>query len=131
MAIFGEFFWNSLAIFWRILCEFLGIFFSEFHQNSLEILWEFFENSWGILGDFFGISLEFLWDFFGYSLGILMEFYWNSLGMYVWEVLNMTLNDAFFSLLRRNRTTNQILRSALARSHLINCLYFIFSGCLL
>ena len=80
--------------------------------------------------DYQGNSLGILWKFYGNSLGIFWEFFGNSL-----KNLNCTLTQncecdmkwcKFWLKERqdRTRTTNQILRSALAKSRLKKLNFF-------
>ena len=146
-GIFLEFFEIFWGIFWRNFSEFLGNFWGivlKFLENSLWILWEFSGILWEFFGNSLGVLWEFFWEFFGNSLGIvwgcivwgfwfgkflwiLWDFFWIFLWV-LWEfqiantywhkVVNVTWIDAIFDLRRDKDRTNQILRSALARSRL-------------
>ena len=116
-----EFFGNSLGILWEFLGNSLGILWEFFGDVWLGVLiwkfYEFYHNSFEFLGNSFGILLEFL--------GILLEFFgdvcFGALNVWVLILGNFDLKWCNFWLKERQgqgRTTNQILRSALARSRL-------------
>ena len=105
LGIFREFFWNFLGVLLEFFWNSYDTFWDVWLEGSdLGIFCEIFENSWG-----------FLWEFYRNSFGILFiltqscECDMNWCNFWQGETRTRTGQD---------RTTNQILRSSLARSHL-------------